>query len=250
MIKKDLHIHSSYCDGNDTVEEIIKHAISLKMETVGILAHSYTPFDEEPCIKEEDLPKFKSEVNSFKVKYQDKINVLLGLERDYFSSCSNLGFDYIIGSVHYLKFNSSYFAIDDTIEKLMEGCKKYFNDDYYALCEEYYSLVSDVINKTSCSIIGHFDLVTKFNEIYHLWDEKDPRYIASWKKAVDALIPYHIPFEINLGGITRGKKTTPYPSFEIIEYIKNKGGTFILSSDSHNKENILKDFSKYEYLLK
>ena len=92
--------------------------------------------------------------------------------------------------------------------------------------------------------------MTKFNEIYHLWDEKNPRYIASWKKAVDALIPYHIPFEINLGGITRGKKTTPYPSFEIIEYIKSKGGTFILSSDSHNKENILKDFSKYEYLLK
>ena len=56
MIKKDLHIHSSYCDGNDTVEEIIKHAISLKMETVGILAHSYTQFDEEPCIKEEDIP--------------------------------------------------------------------------------------------------------------------------------------------------------------------------------------------------
>ncbi|MGN1295686.1 MAG: PHP domain-containing protein, partial [Bacilli bacterium] len=42
MIKKDLHIHSSYCDGNDTVEDIIKYAISLQMETVGILTHSYT----------------------------------------------------------------------------------------------------------------------------------------------------------------------------------------------------------------
>ena len=62
MIKKDLHIHSSYCDGNDTVEEIIKHAISLEMETVGILAHSYTPFDEEPCIKEEDIPNNISNV--------------------------------------------------------------------------------------------------------------------------------------------------------------------------------------------
>ena len=51
MIKKDLHIHSSYCDGNDTVEEIIKHAISLKMETLGILAHSYTPFDESNRIR-------------------------------------------------------------------------------------------------------------------------------------------------------------------------------------------------------
>ena len=158
---------------------------------------------------------------------------------------------YCIMSFSTVKMHHLSWIRTDIREKLKNwSAKKYFNDDYYALCEEYYSLVSDVVNKTSCSIIGHFDLVTKFNEIYHLWDEKDPRYIASWKKAVDALIPYHIPFEINLGGITRGKKTTPYPSFEIIEYIKSKGGTFILSSDSHNKENILKDFSKYEYLLK
>jgi len=71
-----------------------------------------------------------------------------------------------------------------------------------------------------------------------LFDEKNERYIRAWQAAVDKLIEANIPFEINSGAISRGYRTTPYPSKDIMDYIIKKGGRFIYSSDSHNKDSI------------
>ena len=45
-------------------------------------------------------------------------------------------------------------------------------------------------------------------------------------------------FEINTGAMSRGYRSEPYPSAEMIEYISSRGGQFILSSDSHSRENL------------
>ena len=67
------------------------------------------------------------------------------------------------------------------------------------------------MEQTGADIIGHFDLVTKFNELGGYLDLSDPRYVRAWKAAVDALLSYDRPFEINTGAISRGYRTTPYP---------------------------------------
>ena len=54
---------------------------------------------------------------------------------------------------------------------------------------------------------------------------------------------------INTGAIARGKRTQPYPAPEMIEYIRSRGGKFILSSDAHFKEKLAYDFEIYENLL-
>ena len=38
-------------------------------------------------------------------------------------------------------------------------------------------------------IIGHFDLITKFNEGGKLFDESDPRYVSAWMSALDRICP-------------------------------------------------------------
>ena len=73
-----------------------------------------------------------------------------------------------------------------------------------------------------------------------------PKRSAAWQSAVDMLLPYDVPFEINTGAISRGYRSEPYPSREIIAYIREKGGRFILSSDAHSKENIGYGFEEYE----
>ena len=67
-----------------------------------------------------------------------------------------------------------------------------------------------------------------------------------WQKAVNALMPTGVPFEINTGGIYRGYKDTPYPSAEIQAYIRERGGTFVLSSDAHCTDAIGYAFGEYE----
>ncbi len=248
MIIRDLHTHTIFSDGDNTPEEMIQRATRLGMEAIGFSDHSYTSFDLGCCMKKEDIPAYKQEISRLKEKYADKIEVLCGIEQDYYSDILAEGYDYIIGSVHYLELSGKYYAVDDTEEIFVNMALDRFGGDYIALAEEYFRLVGDVVNKTNCDIIGHFDLVKKFNNAGYI-DEANPRYIAAWKTAVDKLIPFGKPFEINTGGISRGYKTEPYPSAEIIGYIKQKGGKLILSSDAHSVDAIGYGFDEWEKLL-
>ena len=244
MITKDLHIHTCYCDGADSPEAMVLSAVEKGLTTVGVLAHSYTFFDTSYCIKKEAIPRFIAELHYLRAAYDGQIHVLCGVEQDYYSDCPTDDFDYVIGSVHYLKCGEEYVPVDETPEILKEAADKYFGGDIYALCEAYFCTVADVVERTACDIIGHFDLITKFSERASLFDTSHPRYIAAWKSAVDNLLKAHVPFEINMGAMSRGYRTSPYPSAEIIDYIKANGGEVILSSDAHSADAVAVGFDQ------
>lgn len=249
MITKDLHCHTTYCDGNNTPEEMILSAIGKGLDTLGVSAHSYTFFDTSYCMQKEAVPRYLAEMRYLRAKYFDRIHVLCGVEQDYYSDFPTDDFDYVIGSVHYLKCGEDYVPVDETPELLKEAADKYFSGDIYALCEQYFSTVADVVNKTSCDIIGHFDLIGKFTERTDLIDVCHPRYVAAWKAAADKLLQTGVPFEINTGAMSRGYRTSPYPSAEIIEYLKANGGELILSSDAHSADALAYRFSDFEVLV-
>ena len=243
MILVDRHIHSTFSDGANTPEEIVQEAINRQMTTIGFSDHSYLFFDERFCIK--DYTGYIAEINRLKEKYRDKIEILLGVEQDYYSNEYPYKFDYKIGSVHFIKCGNDYLSVDHTPDIMMTGVKKHFDGDIYAFCERYYAMVSEIIERTDADIIGHFDLVSKFNENGELFDSNHPRYVAAYQAAVDKLIKYNKPFEINTGAISRGYRVTPYPSVPIKKYIEEKGGSFVLSSDSHQKETICFKFDEF-----
>ena len=248
----DIHTHTNFCDGKDTPEDMVLSAIEKGLDTIGILTHSYVEFDLSACIMKDRQEEFISEVNRLKEKYKDKIKVLCGIEVDYYSNPEDIaeGYDYRLGSLHYFKIGEKYYSLDISIPGFIEMVEKEFGGDYLAVCEEYYRLLCDVVRKTKGDVIAHIDLITKFNEGNKLFDTSDPRYAKAYKAAVDALIPYEKPFEINTGAISRGYRTTPYPAPDVLDYIKEKGGKLIISSDSHSKENIAFLFDKYESLTK
>ena len=249
MITKDLHMHTGFCDGNDAPEDMILSAVDKGLDTVGISAHSYTFFYESYCMQKEAVPRYIAELRYLRAKYFDRIHVLCGVEQDFYSDCPTDEFDYVIGSVHYVKVGDEYIPVDESTEILKDAADRYFDGDIYALCELYFDTVADVAEKTGCDVIGHLDLISKFSEREELFDTANPRYVKAWKAAVDRLVTYDVPFEINMGAISRGYRTQPYPSRDMIAYIKEKGGRLILSSDAHSKENIAYKFEEYEPLL-
>ena len=240
---RDLHVHTVFCDGNDTPEEMVLSAIDKGLDCLGICAHSFVAFDPGYCMAPERYAEFQTEIARLKAKYRGKIDLLCGIEQDCFSRIEPVGFDYVIGSVHYLKTAGAYVHVDDTPALFTDGCTDHFGGDYYALAEQYYETVSHVVEMTGCDIIAHFDLLTKFNSDDALFDTDDPRYIRAWQDAVDRLIPFGKPFEINTGAITRKYRKEPYPAKPILDYILEKGGRTILSSDAHRKEDIAFMFS-------
>ena len=248
MSKCDFHVHSLFSDGSDTIEDIIKSAIAKGMDKIGLSDHSYTFFDESYCISRDNIPRYIEKIHTLKEKYKDDIEVFCGIEQDFYSDESTDRFDYSIGSVHYILINGKYFPVDENTDMLKDFVNTCFGGDYYSLCELYFDTVSQVIEKTDCDIIGHFDLITRFNKDGCLFDENSERYINAWKAAVDRLIKFNRPFEINTSPLYRKYKYDVYPSRNIREYIKQKGGSFILSSDSHKKEDLCSMFELFSDL--
>lgn len=248
MFLQDLHTHSTFCDGENSPEEMVVSAIKKGLKRIGICVHSPVAFDSGYFAEEEQFPEYQREIARLRKKYKDSIEVLCGIELDIFSEVDTSGFDYVIGSVHYVEADGEFFSVDDTFEKLEEGCRKHFGGDCLALAEKYFETAAEVAEKTACDVIGHFDIVAKFNAGNKLFDESDPRYVAAWKAAADRLLKSGKPFEINTGGMARECRTVPYPALQIIDYIAERGGRFILSSDAHQTDDVAFEFENFARL--
>lgn len=241
----DWHVHTTNCDGKSRAEETVLAAIERGVKILGFSGHGYTAHDGRYCMSLESTEKYIEEINRLREKYKDKIEIKLGVEQDFLSEDSSWA-EYRIGSVHYMDFGDEYIDVDGGNEGLLYAAKEYCGGDIIAVCEKYFGIVGNVVEKTHCDIIGHFDLITKYNERERIIDTENPRYIAAWQAAADKLIPAGVPFEINLGAIFRGMRTMPYPSAEQIKYIASHGGKFILTSDSHSADTVARDFPKWE----
>lgn len=250
MILEDFHVHSTYCDGKNTLDEMVRAAIDLKMTRIGFSGHAYTAFSDVYCMSPEDTERYAEDIVELKQKYADRIEILCGLEMDYFSDEPQIKTDYRIGSVHYVQKDGKYLEVDSDADGFNNAVKNFFGGDYYAYAEEYFALVGDVINKTDGDIVGHFDLCSKFNEGNRLFDTSNPRYVSAAKSAIDKLVLCGKPFEINTGAISRGYRTEAYPEMQFLKYIAEKGGRTILSGDSHSANTLCYMFDEYERIAK
>ena len=141
--------------------------------------------------------------------------------------------------MHYLRRGDEYAHVDGSRKQFEEHAARYYGGDYYAFAEDYYATVAQVYEKTKCDIIGHFDLITKFNEGNALFDTNHPRYRAAAEKALDALLDAPVIFEQNYGAIARRYRTQPYLEDWMLERIRAKGKLVLKTSDCHAKEKLL-----------
>ena len=234
MKMSTYHLHTTFSDGENTAEEMILEAIARKCPEIGFSDHAPLPFKETWAMDEDAVPEYVKALEELREKYKDKIKVYIGIEQDYYSPELKWKPDYIIGSVHYIKHGDDYLPLDLSPSATRENIEKYYDGDACAYCEDYYALVADVYNKTKCDIIGHFDLIIKFNEKLPLIDTSAPRYIEAENKALKALLNTPAHFEVNTGAITRGYRTKPYPSEEVIKLISDNGGSLVLNTDTHS----------------
>lgn len=237
MIACDFHLHTNFCDGKHTPTEVAEQAFADGIEILGFSEHSYLPF-ETFSLNPDKQERFLSEVAALKETYRGRMKILCGLEKDIFSEVKESDFDYVIGSVHYLKIGDQFPAIDESLEVTANTVRTFFSGDPYAYAKAYFDLVATLFDHVRADIIGHIDLLTKFHEKQPLLDTDDKRYAGAWQSAVEALIPHEKPFEINSGAISRGWRSTPYPSPDILRFVHERGGRIILSSDSHAKDTL------------
>lgn len=246
----DFHIHTSYCDGNSSIEQIVCQAVEIGCKAIGFTGHSFTEFDQSYCMSEQGTEEYINEIIKIKKQYSDKINIFLGLELDLLSKLNTSIFDFVIGSVHYVLKDNNYISIDESEETLVSSVNKFYNGDYYLFAKDYFENVMAVANRHDVDVIGHFDLITKFNEGNRLFDENDKRYLKNATQALEHIVSKKKIVEINTGAIYRGYRKSPYPSVNLLKQLHAMGGSIIISSDAHNVNAICYLFNQAALIAK
>ena len=237
--KQNLHVHTTYGDGKDTPEALILGAIERGFDSIGFSEHSYMHFSSYPDqMTIADMARYKAEVRSLKAKFRGTIDIFCGMEYEMFSEVPTDGFDYLIGSVHYLDFGGEVLGFDTNLPQMLAYLQENFGGNGLAFSKKYFETVARLPERGNFDIIGHFDLNTKNNENGDFIDTSAREYIDAGFEAIHALkgkIPF---FEVNTGAIARGYRTSPYPQVDFLKEFNRCGFGVVISSDCHNKNFI------------
>ncbi len=243
----NLHTHTNLCDGKNTPEEMVLSAISKGFCVLGFSGHGYTDHDLSYCIK--DMDKYLKTIKELKEKYKEQIQIYLGVEEDATNILNREKFDYILGSNHYVKKDGKFYSVDSKKENFIINLKL-FDNNPLKLAENYYELLVDYIKKRKPDIIGHFDLITKYDETDVGCYLNNPEYHKIAERYLDLVIPEERIFEVNTGAISRGYRTSVYPYENLLYKLYKNNGKIILSSDSHSADTLDFYFDEATYMLK
>ena len=235
MILCDTHIHTTYCDGKSTVDEIIAKAGEMGITSLGFSGHGYTDFDTSYCMSKEDTKKYIDDI--LRAKKSAPFEVYLGIEKDILSDLDTEPFDYAIGSCHYVKKDGQYLEIDSskTFDKIIE---RFYGGDALNFAKDYYMTICEHLPKANADITGHIDLISKFNEDKRYFSDSSPKYREYALTALETAKGTCPLIEMNTGAISRGYRKDPYPAPFMLDYIKEHNMKIIINSDSHNADTL------------
>lgn len=247
MLHADFHTHTTYCDGKSTPREMVEAAYRMGFTDFGVSGHAdFSMFEPDFGMDDEKLRRYTEELQELREEYRGKMNLYIGIELDGLGPIQKA--EYAIGSTHALIKNGEYVSVDDTEEKLADAVEKLWHGDWYAFAREYFETEAKIYERTNCDFIGHFDLLTKFNEGYKHFDETKEEYLEPAITALRKLAGQGLPFEINTGAMSRGYRTAPYPSMLLLKELKACGGRIMINSDSHSADTIGYAFKQAEEL--
>ena len=230
----NIHTHSTFVDGRDTPEAMVGAALEKRFHTLGFSEHGHADYDE--CsMRPEQEAEYRGEILRLKRKYAGQIDILLGYEHDWLYPTADFSpYEYVIESVHYLHCGGEYLCVDNTRAILESAIDRHFGGDPYALCREYFRLICESAEKSRADVLGHIELVMKFNEKRDLFDDADPRYLEAALEAAECAARSGRLIEINTGAIARGYRTQPCPGARMLRRIREAGGRIIITSDCHD----------------
>jgi histidinol-phosphatase (PHP family) len=236
-MKFDLHTHHERCGhAIGTIRDYVEAGIQNGLSVIGISDHS--PYfasnadREQPGIAmaKSEFSLYIAEVLRLKEEYSSKIEVLLGVESDFFPEhiqqykqmYDQYPFDYIIGSVHFTNgvsiFNKKRFhGLTDT--QLIEQK------------EIYYDLIQQSARSGVFQILGHIDAL----RAYFVPFSAIPTEAVD--RTLQIIAEEDIAIEINTSGKNKDCGGW-YPVDDVLERALHYGVRVTFGSDAHVPERV------------
>ena len=272
-----FHTHSTWCDGANSVEEMIVGAIERKFDAIGFTSHAMFPYYEDWSLGPKAAKDYVACVRAAAAKYAKYIKVYCGLETDYLpgvttpekSRYAEYGLDYIIGSLHWALagyspaqlgmrspdrsdligpdglLSPAYVSVDHTPQILADGLRDYFGGSARAMITAYHEQLREMVTRFDFDILGHPDLYRKYNLKHPYFDETEQWYRDELVKSADVIAASGKLVEVNTGAIGRHWRDDAYPSDEFRALLRERGVKFVLNSDSHSVDSLDAGFAKY-----
>lgn len=193
MQKFNYHSHTKRCGhavGED--EEYVKHAIKNGYQIMGFSDHApYQDSDiSDERMQKKELEEYISSVQALQKKYQDQIEIRIGLEFEYYEDQME--------ELKQYRDRMDYMIIGQHGPSLFEEEFYTANQDEDVL--RYANLIRKACEKGLPDIIAHPDLYMFSKEEWTPACEEAARIIC------ESAQTYHIPLEINLNGLKYGKR--------------------------------------------
>lgn len=259
----DYHVHTEFSDdSNYLMEEVVKDAINMKMDEIcftdhvdygikrdwddpiGMIYRKGGPGEPEKMpLANVNYPKYFEKIDFLKKKYPE-IVIKQGMEfgmqmhtiEQYQKLFNKYSFDFIILSCHQVEDKEFW-----TQDFQRGRTQKEYN-------ERYYQEILDIIKVyKDYSVLGHLDLITRYDEqgIYSF--EKIKPII---KEILEIVIEDGKGIEVNTSSHRYGLKDST-PSKDILRLYKELGGKIItIGSDSHKPEHLGAYIEETKGLLK
>ena len=252
-VKVNYHTHSTWCDGKDSPETIVRTAIEKGFDAIGFSSHALLPISDPWTLQPDTVANYVVEIRALAEKYKEQIRVLCGIEADFISGLvrsdrsvyAHLNLDYIIGSIHEVVSNGVRVPVDHKPELLAAGIANAFGGDAQAFVHAYFAAEREMVSTCDFDVIGHPDLIRKFNGVLRYFDESANWYNEELRHTADAFAASGKLVEVNTGGISRGWIDDAYPSPLFRSLLRERGVRFILSSDAHSAVTIDYAFDRF-----
>lgn len=249
MIPQNLHTHTVFDDGTAAVMTMARAALEAGLKSIGFSGHSTLPYRDNWEIKPGQMPTYLAAVAAAKDAFHGQLEIYSGLELDSASEMPDEPLDYIIGSIHHIIKDGQYLSIDYKPDVTRDILDVHFRGDRDAMAAAYFAQYDSIANNPRVDIVGHFDLLSKFDEVAGLFDSSAPAYRDAAMAAMETLLHADKIFEVNTGAMSRGYRTAPYPSEFLLRELKARGGRILVTSDSHAPNTITHAFDTVEDLL-
>jgi histidinol-phosphatase (PHP family) len=256
----NYHSHSLFCDGKALPEDFIIPAIEKGFPAYGYSSHAPVPFASRWNMAPEKLAGYRAELTRIKSEYAGRIEVYAGLEVDYIdglwgyrqSGLHRQGFDYCIGSVHYIgRFpDGSHFCFDGEPEAFFKGIGTLYQHDFTRAIKTYYQSVMRMVEVDKPDIIGHLDKIKMHNSLRPYLNEEEGWYINLVEETLDIISQNGCILEVNTRGLYKHNPPLLYPGVWVLKRALEKKIPVMLNSDCHHPGEIDSGFDYTSAILR
>lgn len=239
---------------------MVQAAIAAGLTSIGFTGHAPLPYENDWTMKKESVRQYMAEVRALSEKYQDTIEISLGMEVDYFMTSGDISedsrallpeLDYFIGAIHTLgKMNNGEMAdIDHTPEIFKMGIRDCYGGSVPTFVKSYFKALGEMAEKIKPDIIAHMDIIKKNNEDNRFFDDREDWYRQAAVQCLDKIKASGAIIEVNTGGMIRYGERCLYPEAWLMSEILERKIPITLNGDSHRVEGINYAYDKVSALL-